>query len=169
MIARCLRTRHSQDPKYTSCRQRCDEIVRRTIHLNYAERPTPANYERRNEDLRVKYLMKEISEEDMKIQLQRDDKRHNKIQEIANIYTMVSTTVTDIMYRFLHHIQNECYPNNFSTDILDEINTLVKYVNECLSEVSHTYSCTKMVFTPNLRLHTGVEATRYIQEQSQIN
>jgi hypothetical protein len=143
---------------------RCDDIVRRTIHLNYAERPVPANYERRNEDLRVRYLMKEIAEVDMKDQLQRDDKRHNKIQEIADIYTIVTTTVTDIMYRFLHHIENECMPNDFSTSILDEIDPLVKYANECLADVSHTYSCTKMVLTPNIRLLTGINAQRYIRD-----
>ena len=167
ILARCLRTRHGQHPGSTACRQRCDDIVRRTIHLNHAERPTPANYERRNEDLRVKYLMKEIAEADMKDQLQRDDKRHNKIQEIADIYTIVSTTVTDIMFRFLHHIENECRPNEFSTAILDELEPLVKYANECLADVSHTYSCSKIVFTSNIRLHTGVHAVRYIREQTQ--
>ena len=168
MIARCLRTRHGNHPGSTACRQRCDDIVRRTIHLNYAERPTPANYERRNENLRVMYLMKEIAEAEMKDQLQRDDKRHNKIQEIADIYTIVSATVTDIMYRFLHHIENECRPSEFSTAILDEIEPLVKYANECLADVSHTYSCTKMVFTPNIRLHTGVHAVRYMRDQEQL-
>ena len=167
MIARCLRHRHAQHAGSVACRTRCDDIVRRTIHLNYAERPTPANYERRNENLRVMYLMKEISEVDMKDQLQRDDKRHNKIQEIADIYTIVTTTVTDIMYRFLHHIENECQPNAFSTDILDEIEPLVKYANECLSDVSYTYSCTKMILTSNIRLHTGVHAVRYMRDQAQ--
>lgn len=169
IIARCLRTRHASHPGSTACRQRCDEIVRRTIHLNYAERPTPANYERKNEELRVMYLMKQITEENMKDQLQRDDKRHNKIQEIADIYTIVSATVTDIMYRFLHHIENECRPNEFSTTILDEIEPLVKYANECLADVSHTYSCAKIVFTPNIRIHTGVHAVRYMREQYQID
>ena len=169
IIARCLRTRHASHPGSTACRQRCDEIVRRTIHLNYAERPTPANYERKNEELRVMYLMKQITEENMKDQLQRDDKRHNKIQEIADIYTIVSATVTDIMYRFLHHIENECRPNEFSTTILDEIEPLVKYANECLADVSHTYSCAKIVFTPNIRLHTGVHAVRYMREQYHID
>jgi hypothetical protein len=168
MIARCLRTRHSNHPGSIACRQRCDDIVRRTIHLNYAERPTPANYERRNENLRVMYLMKEITEENMKEQLQRDDKRHNKIQEIADIYTIVSTTVTDIMYRFLHHIENECRPSEFSTAILDELIPLVKYANECLADISYTYSCTKIILTPNIRLHTGVHAVRYLREQEQI-
>jgi hypothetical protein len=109
--------------------------------------------------------MKEITEKEMKDQLQRDDKRHNKIQEIADIYTVVSTTVTDIMYRFLHYLENECPPNEFSTEILDEIIPLVKYANECLSDVSYTYSCTRIVLGPTIRLYTGIHATRYIQEQ----
>jgi len=168
-IGRCLNIRHTLHPKAKDCRVKCDEIIRRTIHLNYAERPVPANYERRNEELRVKYLMNEISEAEMKEQLQRDDKRHNKIQEISDIYTMVSTTVTDIMYRFLDHLQNGCEPNKFSMDILNEIDPLVKYTNECLADVSYTYSCTKMVFGENIRLYTGIHAVRYMREQYALN
>ena len=168
LVTRCIRRRHSQDPKSTECRRRCEEIIRRTIHLNYAERPVPANYERRNEDLRIKYLMKEITEVDMKDQLQRDDKRHNKVQEVADIYTMVSTTVTDIMYRFLYHLETESLPNDFSTDILDEIHPLIKYANECLADVSYTYSCAKKVLTPTIQLHTGPHAVRYLRELEQV-
>ena len=162
MIARCLRTRHSQINTST-CRENCNQIIRNTIHLNFVERPTPENYERKNEDLRVKYLMKEITEAEMKEYLQRDDKRHKKIQELADIYTMVSTTVTDIMFRFLHHLENECEPNNFSTDILNELIPLVKYANECLQDVSYTYSCRKMVFSPTIRLYSGDSAVQYFR------
>ena len=160
-IARCLRNRHSKSSKSEACRKRCDTIIRRTIHLNYAERPMPAAYEARNEELRVKYLMKEVTEEDMKEQLHRDDKRHSRLQELSDIYTMVITTVTDIMFRFLHHLENESRPNQFSTDILNEIDPLVEYANECLSEVSYTYSSQKMLLTPNIVLHTGVYVKRY--------
>jgi hypothetical protein len=74
---------------------------------------------------------------------------------------MVITTVTDIMFRFLHHLENDSRPNQFSTDILNEIDPLVEYANECLAEVSYTYSSQKMLLTPNIVLHTGVYVKRY--------
>jgi ribosomal protein S27AE len=165
-ISRAIRTKHLLSPLAKNCLSKCDDIIRRTIHLNYVERPNLQVYERRNEDLRVKYLMKEISEDDMKIQLQRDDKRHNKMQELFDIFQIVSTTVTDIMYRFLHYLENDApreYPENgFTMDILNEINQIVEYANECLQEISHTYSCSRIVFGPTLRLYKGVHAEQYL-------
>ena len=162
IISRTIRTKFRDHPHTKRCISRCDDIIRRTLHLHYAERPQPANYERANETLRVKYLMKEISEEEMKDQLQRDDKRHNKLQELADIYQVVCNTVRDIMYRFLDQLQTQ---DTFSMDILDEINPLVKYANECLADVSHTYSCSKLVFGPNIRLYKGTNAVQYLKEQ----
>lgn len=166
-IARCIRTRHNQSPIAKQCMRNCDEIIRRTIHLNLMERPIPANYERRNEELRVRYLMKEITEPDMKEQLQRDEKRHNKIQELSDIYTMVFNTISDIMFRFSHYLEVDSEPNHFSEDILNEIDPLIKYTNECLADVSHTYSCTKYVLGPRVLLYTGTRAIRYLNEQNE--
>ena len=166
MIGRCLRTRHHMSPISKTVSARCDNIIRNVIHLmRGGEIRRPENYERRNEELRVRYLMKEITENEMKEQLQRDDKRNNKNQEIVDIYTMVSTTITDILYRFLHYLQHDCHPNEFSTIILDEIDPLITYANECLAELSHTYSSAKIVFSPNLHLLKGEHAVKYLREQ----
>lgn len=167
-ISRIVRNRHVRSPNAKACISRCDAIIRNTTHLNYVERRPAVNYERRNEDLRVKYLMKEITEAEMKIQLQKDDKTHNRNQEQTNIFQMISTTVADIMFRFLHYIEAE-NPyiegiEGFSLDILDEIDPIVKYANECLAEVSYTYSCSKLVFTPNVQLHRGNSADRYLND-----
>jgi len=164
-ISRTIRTKYRDSPIAKRCISKCDDIIRRTVHLNYAERPQPANYERANEALRVKYLMKEITEEAMKEQLQRDDKRHNKIQELADIFQVVSNTVADIMYRFLDYLQSSIEGSELSMDILDEIHPLIKYANECLSDVSYTYSCSKIVFGPNIQLYRGTSAERYLKEQ----
>lgn len=167
-ISRIIRQRHVRAPNAKACISRCDSIIRNTTHLNYVERRPPVNYERRNEDLRVKYLMKEITETEMKIQLQKDDKFHNRNQEQSNIFQMISTTVADIMFRFLHYIEAE-NPyiegiEGFSLDILDEIDPIVKYANECLADVSYTYSCSKIVFASNVQLHRGYGAERYLNE-----
>ena len=78
---------------------------------------------------------------------------------------MVSTTITDILYRFLHYLQHDCIPNDFSTFILDEIDPLIIYANECLAELSHTYSCVKIVFSSNVHLLKGEHAVKYLREQ----
>lgn len=169
-ITRCLRLYHEKASNYRDCVSKCTHIIRYTIHLIHNEQPTLENYQRRNENLRVQYLMKEITEEFMKDQLQRDNKRYNKNREIADIYQIVSNTVTDIMYRFLDYLKNDAsrvYSTNnlLNTDILLEINTIVDYANECLYDVSRTYSCSRIVLSKTIQLFKGVNASRYLMQQ----
>jgi hypothetical protein len=129
------------------------------------ERPRPPNYERRNEDLRVRYLMNEITEEDMQDQLQKDDKRHHKNQELADIYTLLGNTVTDILFRFSNQLERD---KNTRVDIidesmLDEINQIVDYANECLADVAYTYSSPKIVIDTEMRILRGTKALEYIR------
>jgi predicted transcriptional regulator len=132
------------------------------------ERPNPPNYERRNEELRVQYLMKEITEEEMRELLQRDDKRHHRNQELAEVYTLVSNTVTDIMYRFYDELnrKKEELPRDLINDtMLQEITHIVEYANECLADISHTYSCSRLVIDERLHILRGNTASQYIRER----
>ena len=83
-----------------------------------------------------------------------------------HIFQIVSTTVTDIVYRFLYYLEHDAprrYPTNgFTMDILNEIDQIVEYANECLQEISHTYSGSRMVFGPTLMLYRGASAEDYL-------
>jgi hypothetical protein len=50
------------------------------------------------------------------------------------------------------------------TTILDEIDTIVAYANECLADVAHTYSCGRIVVENNLHLLKGNTAIRHLRE-----
>ena len=200
-----LRGRYNKSPNFSDIMKKVDTIIRNAIHLIHVERPEPVNYERRNENLRVQYLMNEITEEHMKILLQRYNKRHYKNQEISDIYTLLNDTVTDILYRFVDFLEknppsfeestetprprlptcglrNTIVPKEtksfvacenipplptypIDTSILDEIKTIVNYANECLSDVSHTYSFCNLIIDYSLRLLRGQAANRYIREK----
>lgn len=169
-FSRVLRTYYTNCSNVRGLLTRIDNIIRYTIHLIQVERPAAPNYERRNEDLRVQYLMKCITEEEMRILLQRDDKRHHRNQELGEVYTLLSNTVTDIMYRFYDQLnqQKDDTPkvNTIDDSILLEINHIVDYVNECLADISHTYSCSRAVMKYNIQLLKGNNAIQYIREQS---
>jgi hypothetical protein len=99
------------------------------------------NYELKNRELRVQYLLKNIEEPKFKIQLQQAEKKNNKLKEIQDVYIMVSTVAGDILVRFLRYLQSN---DRYDTAIIDEIQPLVKYANECLMDIKHTYSSSGM-------------------------
>ena len=123
------------------------EICRIIIEIRYMLLPQyridPLRY---NEELGVKYLLGEFTEQEFATALQRADKRMQKSRDIQNILTMVLTTSTDIIFRFADHLrQTEASkrPYNQITEqdfaILDEIRELFHYANRCISVVAKTY------------------------------
>ena len=170
-ISRVLRSYYTRCPNYREIISRVDKIIRYTIHMMEIERPRPPNYERRNEDLRVQYLMKVITEEEMCSQLQKDDKRHHKNQELADIYTLLGNTVTDIMYRFSSLLDRDknAVPQTIDISMLSEIDRIIEYANECLADVAHTYSSPRIVIDNNMCILRGGKAMEYIRLQKETS
>ena len=169
-FSRLLRSSYTNSVNMRAVINNLDTTIRYAIHMLEVERPPVINYERRNENLRVQYLMKEITEKEMQDLLQRDDKRHHKNQEISEIYTLLVNTTTDILYRFMDYlIQNrENPPKIIDVSILGEINEIVDYGNECLADVAHTYACARHVVDNQLRVLRGQRAIEYIAERRAI-
>jgi len=123
------------------------EICRIVIEIRHVLLPQyhidPLRY---NEELGVKYLLGEFTEQEFATALQRADKRMQKSRDIQNILTMVLTTSTDIIFRFADHLRqteaskrpyNEITEQDFA--ILDEIRELFNYANRCMNVVAKTY------------------------------
>ena len=123
------------------------EICRIVIEIRHVLLPQyrvdPRQY---NEELGVKYLLGEMTEQEFAIALQRADKKMQKSRDIQNILTMVLTTSTDIIFRFADHLRqtnastrqfHEVTQNDF--EILDEIRELFTYANKCMGIVARTY------------------------------
>jgi hypothetical protein len=149
-INRLIKNQHTN---HTSQQQICgklEKIIRNTIHVRFEERrnDTPNNI-RRNEKLRVKYMRKRITEDEFKNTLQRDDKKFQKNREINNVYEILTNTITDIIFRFLDVLQNS---NTLNAKILKEVDPIVQYVNECLVDISKTYSCKLRLFDNDVKL-----------------
>lgn len=115
--------------------------IRQVILPQY--RVDPLRY---NEELGVKYLLGEFTENAFAIALQRADKKMQKSRDIQNILTMVLTTSTDIIFRFADHLRqthaNKKTPQTVTADdfkILDEIRELFKYANRCMTVMNRTY------------------------------
>jgi hypothetical protein len=129
--------------------QRVIAICRTMIHIRRVDMVYyQVNHVLNNQNLRIKYLRNQISEEQLKINLQKNDKKHQKHREIFDILQMVNTTTTDILYRFLEEIRKNTWNNDFT--IIQEIDQLRLYANRCLHEISETYKSIRMRFNDKM-------------------
>ena len=102
-----------------------------------------------NLELRIEYLQKNISEDEFKTKVQRANKMNEKKREMAVVLNLFTTTVADIIYRiemFVRGITDK--PTTASKLIvderigvmLDEVEVIRAYSNECLLTIATTYS-----------------------------
>lgn len=150
-LARNIMRELRNDGNYTpEISERVTQICEAIIHLRhvvmdrYATDPIL-----NNQDLRVAYLRNKISKDELKIRLQRDDKKHQKSREIHNVFTMLVNTVTDIVYRFHNDILTK---SGHGADTLAEVDQIVTYSNECFSEISKIWGSKLITINPNLRI-----------------
>ena len=144
-----IRLRHPNAP---IAYERILTIIRSIIHLNHVDRGRyETNAIEENQDLRIAYMRNRLSSERFKSLLQQRNKKIHKHREILNIIDMVVNTTTDILYRFREYLMNsrqtEC-----DIQILDEIDRIREYANECLHDISHTYGSVLLHFTDTLRM-----------------
>jgi hypothetical protein len=147
-----LSGRHSSNQFSKVCEGFLSRLVRNTIHMRYAIMPRYETEDRvrRNEQLRVMYMRNTITEENFKITLQRNEKKIEKHREIHNVLTILLTTISDIVFRFYTHLQ-DVRANQWSMDILSEIDPIIDYVNECLRDTSRTYKSRMIQFSNEMR------------------
>jgi len=87
-----------------------------------------------NIHLRMKYLLNEISEKNVKKELQRRDKHNEKTSDIRDIYNMYIDTVSDLLRQYVLDRTKEF-------EILCHINELTAYTNSVLSNIRNIYRC----------------------------
>jgi hypothetical protein len=158
-----------KNPELTSLHRSASVIVGTTLHIIYVEIPYfHVNNVINNEPLRVSYLRNTITEEEFGIKLQRQHKSYHKKREIHGILTMYTQTVTDILFRFMDfHRTNiksstEIVLIRGLTAILNEVTSLIEYVNNCLNDISINYQCVtyKITIPPNnsMEFHTVLQS-----------
>ena len=107
---------------------------RHVIHLN---RRFPNNQGPRvpdNHDLRVNYLLNDISKNEIKIQLQRRDKEYRKEIAKRNVYQMIYQASSDIFRNFTNSV---LLPHDTYIQLLE----LFTYANGCFDRLEKAYSC----------------------------
>jgi len=153
-INHLLRNKHAQHELALATAQTMENVIRNTIHLRYVvmDQTNQQNeYTTKNQDLRVQYLRNLINEADFKIKLQQNEKKYQKKREVNNIYEILVNTVTDISLRFQQHL-NEAEEGKCNMDILNEINPILQYANECFQDIAKTYGSRAIRVNDHLRV-----------------
>jgi len=136
------------------CTMYMEKLVRNIVHMRYVILPRyeVLNRERRNEHLRIQYMRNLIDQDKFKTTLQRNEKKFEKNREIRNVLDVLKTTVTDIILRFDAYLYSLAPGNvHFTIEILEEIDPIVDYANNCLADISKVYSSKRLEFSNELR------------------
>jgi hypothetical protein len=104
------------------------------IHIQNYEIPQYRTRDPDNSDLRVKYLMNEITEEIWKKELQKREKAREKARDISNLLTMYSNVGGDY---FRQMVVNEVCPD----ELINVIDELSMYFNDTMEVIHKRYNC----------------------------
>jgi hypothetical protein len=110
------------------------KIHRLVSHLqNYELRRAPEN-EADNQNLRVKYLLHEISEDQMKLILQRNEKAREKLRDRNNLLRMFCDVTGDLLRQMVLGTipHQEC---------IDNVTSLRDYTRGAFTVIHKRYSC----------------------------
>ena len=88
-----------------------------------------------NQNLRIEYMIGNLTEEKFKKMVQQNDKKVMKYRELHNVFTLLRDTVLDILMRF----NAELVQNRFRPELLNEINAIVEYCNGIFLDISRVY------------------------------
>jgi hypothetical protein len=113
-----------------------------------------------NTDLRVQLLLGNITEEQFNTKVISRDKKTEKYREILMVLQMLLDSSTDVVYRFADTIRQlpveyiyASYADFMTTgggNILNEIDELRTYSNQCLEKIGQKYQ-NKSLFITNER------------------
>jgi hypothetical protein len=147
----------TNDILFKETTQKIRFIERNALHYRYViiERIQEFDYERKNRQLRIYYLRKLLTQDELKIALQREEKKTLKNAETREVFQMLITTAEDIMNRFYHYIIALPTESHWDNSIINEMDYMLNYANECIGDICQTYGCTMRKLNTQLDNYMG--------------
>lgn len=131
------------------------------LHLKYNTSEFRVDRLEDNREIRIKYLQKEITENEFKKLIFRREKQYQKYSEIYNLLTMFYNCATDLVF---NHFDSEILDPNVIENFRDECSKLAKYVDANLQDISNVYKC------KNYTLFTKfTRSGQYLYEREKIS
>lgn len=132
----------------TDIRQELVWFRRMLVHIQSVEfiRYNPGNQMRQiNTDLRVKFMLSELPEDEFKIKLQQREKKYKKQKEFMDVLTMFVHTGSDILRHVMTLIPRRDIVG--MKEQLDICNKLRIYANTQFDRIGKTYNCVPLHIT----------------------
>jgi hypothetical protein len=125
------------------CISKLTNIERYVLHYRMVSIPRlqAFDYEKNNRELRISYLLNKIEPDIMKVMFQRAEKKTMKDAEMREVYQMICNTGEDIILRFFAYIEGLTKNSAFNANILNEMDNMLEYANECIDDICKTYHC----------------------------
>lgn len=124
------------------------DIGRKTIHIQEVIIPRYCSTNVNNEPLRIKYILGDININQFKVKIQSNYKIAEKKQQMKDILNTFVMGVTDILNNYIKTTNDvmeqkgDRYDSSIFIPFAEQINTLRKYVNNCLYDTAKIYKVT---------------------------
>lgn len=111
------------------------DIHRVVIHVELDELPryNVVVDENNNLDLRIKYMLNELSSQDFKLTIQKREKALQKKRDIALVFNMFVTVMSDYFRQMMHRGNIHTY--------MEDLLQLINYTNASLITVAKRFDC----------------------------
>jgi hypothetical protein len=120
------------------------QIIRYHHHIQYVLMPGWTPRWTDNQDLRISFMLKDITDEVFKKKIQQREKENQKRTEISNIMNMYQVVTSEIMQRIVVSRLPEEYH-----EISKEFDGIRLYTNSLTTQVSKRYGCVVPVIQEN--------------------
>jgi hypothetical protein len=150
--------------KLTSIHQCINHVQNHELRNHVVENNVEANRE-----LRIKYLINEISDNDFKTILQQTEKKRQKTIAFRNIYQMFVDVASDIFRQI--HLSYTTNQRTFTVELIQEnitvLTNLIGYFNDNLKKIGKMYKCVYPGITKNNLFVNNIERRNHYDQLAQ--
>jgi Hom_end-associated Hint len=129
--------------------------IRQILHIRHIELPrfryNEDDYLSLNQNLRINYMMNKLPEQVFKWEIQRQNKKFQHKKEIFDVLDLFVNTASDILLRFIEHIQQRSWYFQDGKRIYNELEAIRLYANECFEDIGKAYNFKPREITDSLR------------------
>ena len=161
---------HSHDRFQNNGMRTIENVIRKVIEFSHYDTfQFRINILDANKDLRIQYMMNELSKDKFKVMAQRRDKASQKNTELYSLSMTYVSIITDILYRFM---ANDVVPKtkqgkteeewgiikkqkkDLIQCVIKEVLCIREYTNEEYQRISKIYNCVCYHVGDDFRIHT---------------